>query len=136
TTRNGATIQRQELLRPYPEFGSITENSLSVGRGRYNSLQFIVRKRVSHGLSVISSYTFSRTMEQNEFLNPQDAVPVVEVSNYDRPHIWQFSGTYELPFGRGKAFGRNLPVALDQLVGGWQVNWNFNWQSGKSLDEP
>jgi hypothetical protein len=136
TTRNGPTIQRQELLRPYPAFGGITENSFSVGKGWYNSLQFIVRKRVSYGLSLLSSYTFSRTMEQNEFLNAQDAAPVTEVTDYNRPHIWQFSGTYELPFGRGKSFGRNMGSALDQIVGGWQVNWNFNSQSGKPLDEP
>jgi hypothetical protein len=136
TTRNGTTIQRQELLRPYPEFGGITENSLAVGKGWYNSLQLIVRKRVSRGLSLISSYTFSKTMEQNEFLNPQDAQPVKEVTNYDRPHIWQFSGTYELPFGHGKTFARDINSALDQVIGGWQVNWNFNWQSGKPVDMP
>ena len=136
TTRNGMTIQRQELLRPYPEFGSITENSLSVGHGWYNSLQFIVRKRVSRGLSLISSYTFSKTMEQNEFLNAQDAQPVREVTNYDRPHIWQFSGTYALPFGHGQPFGSDMNSTLNQLAGGWQVNWNFNWQSGRPLDEP
>jgi len=32
TTRNGATIQRQELLRPYPEFGDITRNAFGIGK--------------------------------------------------------------------------------------------------------
>jgi hypothetical protein len=136
TTRNGTMIQRQELLRPYPEFGDITENALSIGKGWYNSLQLIVQKRLSHGLTFTSSYTFSRTMEQNEFLNPQDAQPVTEVTDYDRPHIWQLSGVYDLPFGRARTFGNNIGGLMDRLIGGWQVNWNFNWQSGRPLGTP
>ena len=136
TTRNGATIQRQELLRPYPEFGDIIENSLGIGKAWYNSLQLIVQKRVSHGLTLTSSYTFSRTMEQDEFLNAQDVEPLTMIADQDRPHIWQFNGVYELPLGRGKTLGRNVGSGLNRLVGGWQFNWNFNWQSGRPLGMP
>ncbi len=136
TTRNGATIQRQELLRPYPEFGDITENSLGIGKAWYNSLQIIVQKRVSRGLTFTSSYTFSRTMEQDEFLNAQDAEPLTMIADQDRPHIWQFNGVYELPLGRGKTIGRNVGSAVNRIVGGWQFNWNFNWQSGRPLGMP
>ncbi len=136
TSRNGTTIQRQELLRPYPQFGDITENAMSVGKTWYNSLQLIVQKRVSRGLTFISSYTYSKTMEQSSFLNAQDTEMVKQVTNYDRPHIWVFSGVYELPFGRNKAIAHDASGLLNQLVGGWQVNWNFNWQSGAPLDTP
>jgi outer membrane receptor protein involved in Fe transport len=136
TSRNGATIQRQELLRPYPQFGDITRNSFGIGTAWYNSLQFIVQKRVSRGLTFTSSYTFSRTMEQDEFLNAQDAAPRKMIADQDRPHIWQFNGVYELPFGRGQPVGRDAGSALNRLVGGWQVNWNFNWQSGRPLGMP
>ena len=136
TSRNGATIQRQELLRPYPEFGDITENSLGIGKAWYNSLQLIVQKRVSRGLTFTSSYTFSRTMEKDEFLNSQDAEPRTMIADQDRPHIWQFNGVYQLPFGRGQMFGSNAGTALNRIVGGWQFNWNFNWQSGRPLGMP
>jgi hypothetical protein len=136
TTRNGATIQRQELLRPYPQFGDITENSLGVGKAWYNSLQLIVQKRVSRGLTFTSSYTFSRTMEQDEFLNAQDVEPLAMIADQDRPHIWQFNGVYQLPFGRDQMIGKNVSPALNRLVGGWQFNWNFNWQSGRPVSMP
>ena len=136
TSRNGATIQRQEMLRPYPQFGDITRNAFGVGRVWYNSLQFIAQKRVSRGLTFTSSYTFSRTMEQDEFLNAQDAAPLAMIADQDRPHIWQFNGVYELPFGRGRPIGRNIGSALNRLAGGWQFNWNFNWQSGRPLGMP
>ena len=136
TTRNGATIQRQELLRPYPEFGDITENSLGIGKAWYNSLQLIVQKRLSRGLTFTSAYTYSKTMERDEFLNAQDAEPLAMIADQDRPHIWQFNGVYELPIGRGKAIGRNAGRAVDRVGGGWQFNWNFNWQSGRPLGTP
>ena len=136
TSRNGTTIQRQELLRPYPQFGDITENSQSIGRSWYRSLQVIVQKRVSHGLTLTSSYTFSRTMEADEFLNAQDAEPTPQIADQDRPHIWQFSGVYELPFGGGQIVGRKASGVVNGLIGGWQFNWNFNWQSGRPLSQP
>ena len=79
----------------------------AIGKTWYNGLQLIVQKRVSRGLTFTSSYTFSRTMEQNEFLNAQDAVPRATIADQDRPHIWQFNGVYELPFGRGQPVGRD-----------------------------
>jgi len=136
TSRNGATIQRQELLRPYPQFGDITRNSFGIGKAWYNSFQLVVQKRVSRGLTFTSSYTFSRTMEQDEFLNAQDAAPLAMVADQDRPHIWQFNGVFELPFGRDRLLGRNVASVVNQLVGGWQFNWNFNWQSGRPLGMP
>ncbi|MEI8083754.1 MAG: hypothetical protein WCI74_18100, partial [Actinomycetes bacterium] len=136
TTRNGSTIQRQELLRPFPQFGDITQNALSIGTSWYNSLQVIVQKRVSHGLTFTSSYTYSRSMERTSFLNSQDTDPITQVTDYDRPHIWVFSGVYELPFGKGRRIGGAATGLLDHLIGGWQVNWNFNWQSGRPLGQP
>jgi hypothetical protein len=136
TTRNGSTIQRQELLRPYPQFGDITRNAMSEGKSWYNGLQVIVQKRMSHGLTFTSSYTYSRTMEQTSFLNSQDTTPVKQVTDYDRPHIWVFSGVYELPFGKGRWIGGNAGALLDAFIGGWQANWNFNWQSGRPLGTP
>jgi hypothetical protein len=136
TTRNGATIQRQNLLTPYPEFGGITENAMAIGKGWYNSLQLVVQKRFSKDLSFLSSYTFSRTMEQASFLNDQDTQMVVQRASYDRPHVWNFTGTYALPIGRDKMFGRTMSPVLNAVVGGWQANWNFNWQSGRPLGTP
>lgn len=136
SSRNGATIQRQQLLTPYPEFGSITRNAWSIGRVWYNSLQLLVQKRMSRGLALTSSYTYSKTMEQTSFLNDQDTEPVEQVADYDRPHLWTLSGIYELPFGNGKRFGGSATGLKEHLIGRWQIQWIFNWQSGRPLDQP
>jgi hypothetical protein len=42
-------------------------------------------------------------------------------SDYDVPHRFVLSYVYELPFGRGKAFGARMSPTLDAILGGWQV---------------
>ena len=44
------------------------------------------------------------------------------LSTFDIPHVFQFSYSYDLPFGRGRAFLGNMPRVLDMIVGGWTTN--------------
>jgi hypothetical protein len=49
------------------------------------------------------------------------------------PHRWTNAVTYELPFGKGKAFGANMPYAANLLVGGWSINSVSTMQTGFPL---
>lgn len=42
-------------------------------------------------------------------------------NSYDVTHRFVFSGIWELPFGRGKRFGSDLPAAAEFILGGWQA---------------
>jgi hypothetical protein len=133
---NGATVQRQQLLRPYPQFTGITQNAQSIGQTWYNSFQFRVEKRTSYGLTFLSSYTLSKVMEQNNFLNAQDTVMVRQLTDYDRTHRWVLSGLYELPFGRGKRWAGDASGLLNHLIGDWQIQGIYTRQSGPLLGSP
>jgi len=50
-----------------------------------------------------------------------DAVPA---------HRIRFNGIWDLPFGRGKAFGGGVSRAVNHLVGGWQIAFIGDWRSG------
>lgn len=54
-------------------------------------------------------------------------------SELDIPYAFVTNFNYELPFGRGKRFGSRMPVALDKLAGGWQINSIWTEQSGLPL---
>jgi hypothetical protein len=43
------------------------------------------------------------------------------------------SGIWELPFGKGRKWGSGWSRYLDGLLGGWQLNGIFQWQSGRPL---
>lgn len=101
TNLNGGTISRQQLLLPYPQFLNVAEGQESVGKIWYDSLQLSVEKRFSHGLTILGSYSWSRTEEALAFLNPQDASPFKNIGSQDRPQRFVVSAVYELPFGRG-----------------------------------
>jgi hypothetical protein len=76
------------------------------------------------------NYTYSRFTEATEFLNAGDAEPWEGISSQDVPHRLSINGIYELPFGRERRFGRDAHPALNALIGGWQVQGIYTFQSG------
>jgi len=127
-----SNISRANLLRPYPHFGDMSVNE-PVGYSWYHSLQVRGEKRFASGFSLQTAYTFSKFMQATEFLNPTDPTPYRVISDVDRPHVFTFSGLWELPFGRGRRFGRSMPSVANALAGGWQLNGAIIRQAGPPL---
>src|SRR5207249_1256393 len=98
TSLSGANIARSQLLRPYPEFTSIT-GDLNDGYSRYHSLQTRIEKRMAQGFTVNLAWTWSKFLEATSFLNETDPVPERVISDQDRTHRVVVSGVWELPFG-------------------------------------
>lgn len=131
-TYNAAKIQRRLLLGAYPQFGNVTLTEYN-GTSDYTALQIQVIRRFSHGLSLNASYTRSKETEHTQRLNPQDIKLTDQLSANDRPNRWTFSSIYELPIGRGREWGTHWNHWVDALIGGWQVQANYEWQSGEPL---
>lgn len=130
---NNATISRWQSLRPFPYYGDLfTQNNQ--GYSWYHSLQASAEKRFSHGYTFLLSYTFSKFMEATTYLNPFDPGPTEMISPVDRPHRVSISAMYGLPFGPGRMLINGNNPVLSRIVGGWQVNGIFTYQSGFPLD--
>lgn len=131
-TWNAATIQRRRLLTPFPQYGNI---ALTEYNGTSNfqsfSLQFV--KRFTAGLSLNASYTLSREHQKTQYLNPQDTELTDIVSPTERPNRYTASSIYELPFGKKRQFGSSWNGVTDAILGGWQVQGVYEWQSGEPL---
>ncbi len=132
-TLNSPTIQRQFLLKPYPQFGNVLMGQESIGRIWYDSLQLTAEKRYSAGLVLVAAYTWSKNIEQLAYLNDQDLSPVKNLTAGDRPQRFVLSGVYTLPFGRGMAFAKNVNRGVNMLIGGWEYNFIGTIQSGTPL---
>ncbi len=130
TNINGATISRTQLLLPFPQYLNVNYGQESVGQIWYDSAQVSLEKRYSHGLTLLGSYTWSKTLEAVSFLNNQDAAPFKDLSASDRPQRLVISGVYELPFGHGHRFGGNVSRPVELLIGGFQLNYIEIIQSG------
>jgi hypothetical protein len=126
-------VARNLLMKPYPQFGDITNNQ-PAGSSWYHALQVMFEKRLSRGFTIQSSYTWSKFMEATAYLNDTDKAPEHVISDLDYPQRFSISGIWELPVGRGRAFGKKMNRWLDSFVGGWQVQGWYEGQSGPALD--
>lgn len=136
TGLNGSTTTPEQLLRPFPEYsgaGSVSEQFPNAGSSTYNAFDVRVEKRFSHGLQLLVSYSFSKNISALTFLNPSDPKPEHRIATEDRPQRFVTSGTYELPFGKGKAVGSNAGRFLNTVIGGWDLNAIALFQVGSSL---
>jgi hypothetical protein len=132
STINGATVQRQQLLRPYPEFLAfgIEEN---VGSDSYNAGTALLEKRFRAGSSITFQYTYSQLRDKRKYLNPADNTLEDRVSPDDRPNRLSIGGILQMPFGRGARWGSDWNAVVDGILGGWQVSGTYQYQDGFPL---
>lgn len=114
----------------YVAFGRAAQTQVIIpySTANYNSLQLNWKRRLTQGISVTSSYTYSKSID---YSTDSDSVPLFNavayqsrnraVSDFDRKHVFQTGFTAELPFGKGKQFFAANPV-LSAIAGGWQVS--------------
>jgi hypothetical protein len=120
-----STPSNTQSRRPLQQFSSITQ--LSTGNNtHYNSLQFILEKRFSHGLSILSNYTWSKTIDDFGWTNPYSRVFDHGVADDNVPHVFKFATVYQLPQA-------HLGRAVGVLVNGWEVTTNTQWRNGFPL---
>lgn len=126
------TITRAQSLLRFPQFTNVFVQEYN-GSNRYNSIQLQANKRFSQDLSFNVTYTYSKLREQLSYLNPSDTDLEDRVGTDDRPNRFTLATVWELPVGRGRAFGREMNKVLDAFVGGWQFNGTYEWQQGQPI---
>ena len=129
TSFNNPTISRQQLMLPYPAFGAINTTN-NDGKSWYHSGQFGVQKRFSQGYTLGMSYTWSNWMQATEYLNAADAQPTKMISDLDVTNRLAVSGMFAFPFGKGRRFLSGATGITEALVGGWQLQAVYTYQSG------
>jgi outer membrane receptor protein involved in Fe transport len=101
----------------------------------YNSLQASFRQRLAHGLTYIANYTYSRAMTnslgfygapgiQNSSAYAENVYNIAldyGPTGQDVRNAINFNLVYDLPLGRGRKYGANMPLFVDEVVGGWKV---------------
>ncbi len=127
---------------PYPEFGRIQEVDGS-GRSSYNGFSVKLEKRLSSGLSFVSGYTWSKSIDTasairshgGDTLFPQNSYNLNAergLSSFHTSHRAVNSVLYQLPFGKGKRF-LDIGGVANVLLGGWEFGTLLNIQTGFPL---
>jgi len=113
------------------------------GNTNFHSLQTRVEKRLSRGLSLLSSYIWSKTIADSRgaagsggvsSILPQDPRNLrAERALADEHHGRRFvvSYVYDLPFGGGRRYLAAMPPLAETLLGGWSVAGIHTLSSGR-----
>ncbi|HYO82540.1 MAG TPA: TonB-dependent receptor [Bryobacteraceae bacterium] len=140
------TVSVAQALRPYPQFANINNYFQPTGWSTYHSLQVRTQKRYSNGASFLIAYTLSKNVvwgggysglgddaANSRPLDTRNPGLEKRLSAFDQPHIFIFSGGYELPVGRGRQFLGESRGLVNALVGGWMLNGIFRYSSGTPI---
>lgn len=133
------TVAKAQLLRPYPQFDTVTSANASWASSIYHGLTAKIEKRYAKGLTMLVSYTYSKSMDYGigSFAGENLGGAAIQNNNnlraerapstLDQTHRFIFNTVYELPFFKsGQGFS-------GRMFGGWQVGAIFLAYSGSPL---
>ena len=140
TAKTIPAIELRTILSQYCRPGGtglVGEFNAPIGGNFYNGLEVKLNKRVTSGwgdgLSFQLAYTFSRTINEDGYLNGwpyQDLHRIHQIGNNDRTHVLVFTSVYNLPIGRGGLFWRHPSDPINTVIGGWILGAVVTAESG------
>ncbi len=139
---NGTTTK---YYIPYPYFSAGSDYETTNTDSSYNAMQITFQHQMSFGLLLLGNYTWSKCMSDQHA--PQNSEYTVGyraqwlpgfglkgdygLCDGDASDLWHIAVDYNLPFGRGRQFGASMSKAADAIVGGWEINGFYTFQSGQ-----
>jgi len=118
-------------IRPYAGYGAFADRS-PVFTSNYNSLQATLNRRMSHGLTLGVSYTWSKLLTTNPLDRAWGATNTYNLSQgygpstLNTPQILVISYVYQEPFFKNQR-------GLGWVLGGWELSGIANFQTGQSI---
>ncbi len=140
------TVTQNQLLRPFPQYGNLSNSGNYIGVSNYNALEMKLQKRMSNGGQVLGSYTYSKLLTDAEYLtswldststagwqNYNIPMSNYSLSSFDARQRLVVSYLYPLPIGKGQMLLPNLRGFANGLIGGWGLDGITTFQMGYPL---
>jgi hypothetical protein len=134
-------------VNPYAGTGGLYEMT-NDGFSNYNALQVDFRQNLNHGMQFDANYTFAKSLGDSVqgstapgyyggrgnsapgFYTLRNKSLNYFPSTFDVRNVFHASGTYDLPFGRGRQFLNHNKIA-NTVIGGWTIGTIITWQGGE-----
>jgi hypothetical protein len=132
-----STVSLGQLLQPYPQYGSLNLQGIPNYRDHYFGTAISVTRPFSHGWTLLATYNYS-LQSHSAYYDDIDTYNQ-HLTQWDRQlprHNIRISGTYQLPFGRGKSYFSTVPKWVDEVIGGWSTSQIFYFMGGDLLSFP
>ncbi len=112
----------------------------NLASSEYHGMLVSLQKSFSNGLQFDLNYTWSHAIDnQSSITNTVFGGLLCDLndlrvcrgnSDFDIRHLVNANFIYELPFGKGRTFGKDVPGWLDQIIGGWTFTGIYTYRSG------
>jgi hypothetical protein len=147
TSSTRFAINRPLSDRPFPNWGIIFTRTAGAS-AYYNALQVEANRRFANGLTLNSTYTWAKNLNDNGgpnstgFTGETGGGRAADLYNRQaeygndyatRRHRSITTLVYELPVGRGRRFASSIHPAANAVIGGWQLSSIFLAQTGAFL---
>jgi hypothetical protein len=132
--RNQQQVTLGDLLKPFPQYGTVNQRNTPGVRERYQSLQLRVQRPFANGFNFLLSYNYNREWQEEFFNIDEGFTGRFQFEPAQRPrHRMAIAGVYDLPFGRGRRFAANAHPVVDAIIGGWTTSGIYFYNSGELL---
>ncbi len=133
--------------RPNPSF-SVIDLTETKADSIYHGLRIEVNRRFIHGFAIQGTYVYAKSIDDISSAittfqpggigsiptNQFDLGENRGVSDFDITHSAVINYIYELPFGRGRRFGKEWPGWVKALVGDWTISGITSFYDGLPFD--
>jgi hypothetical protein len=131
---------------PFPNLAANSQYLTTGSKSNYRSLQVVYQRQFHDGLMLLANYTLANCKANDAGKTGLSSgftgewLPGVGVNHDYSPctavatHLIHVAGGYALPFGKGKTLLRNANKVVDALVGGWNFNYFYTYQSGQPFN--
>jgi len=128
---------------PFPLYGYYMDRVQNTGSGQFNAAQIEMLRRYRNGLALNIAYTYAHS-SSNAPDSGNSSLGVVQFDPYDiekdrgpDPNVVKHrlvaNATWDIPVGRGRKHGADMPGWANTLFGGWTVSTLFQARSGNNL---
>jgi hypothetical protein len=141
-----STVQRAQLLLPFPQYTGVQYAGEGIGNSTYESLQVKAEKRFSGGNSILVAYTHAKLISDTDtitsWLESGGVAGIQDWNNlknekslasFDTPDRLVVSYVLDIPVGKGRKYLANSNAFVNAALGGWGVQGVTTLQSGFPL---
>jgi hypothetical protein len=147
-TLSQPTVQRGQLLLPFPQYTSVASGGGYVGNSTYHALQMKVEKRMAGGGTVLAAYTFSKLLSNVNSLtgwldsgvgagpgaqDPANLTAEKALAGFDSRQRLTVSYAVDIPIGKDKKFLNGGNTVVRRVSSGWSVSGAATFQDGLPL---
>jgi hypothetical protein len=127
----------------FPILNTFTNLTYNLGSGQLHAAQVELQRSWRNGLAFNAAYTYAHS-DSNAPDSGNSSLGVIQFDSFDiekdrgpDPNVMKHrvvaNATWEVPLGRNRRHGANMPAWSNALFGGWTVSTIFQARSGNNL---